>query len=57
MTYRVHCTLPEEILEQIAEQGLDYLPELIRIVIDAYMEVERQKHLGVASLSGGRALS
>lgn len=48
MTYQVHCTLPEEILVQIAEQGLDYLPELIRIVIDAAMEVERQKHLGVA---------
>ena len=48
MTYQGHCTLPEEILEQIAEQGLDYLPELIRIVIDAAMEAERQKHLGVA---------
>ena len=48
MTYKVHCTLPEEFLEQIAEQGLEYLPELIRIVIDAAMEVERQKHLGVA---------
>ena len=48
MTYQVHCTLPKEILEQITEQGLDYLPELIRIVIDAAMEAERQKHLGVA---------
>jgi transposase-like protein len=31
----------------VAEQGLDFLPELIRIVINSAMQVERQKHLGV----------
>ncbi len=47
MTYQDHFTLPTELLEQVAEQGLDFLPELIRIVINTAMQIERQKHLGV----------
>lgn len=47
MTYKTDCTLPDELLEQIAEQGLDVLPELIRTVINAAMQIERQNHLGV----------
>lgn len=47
MTYNHNSTLPEELVEQIAEQGFDYLPELIRIMINAAMQAERQKHLGV----------
>jgi len=34
-------------LEQISSEGLDFLPELIRIVINAAMQIERQKHLRV----------
>ena len=34
MTYQNDCTLPDEIVEQIAEHGLDYLPELIRTVMN-----------------------
>ena len=45
MTYQTDCTLPEELLEQIAEQGLDVLPELIRTVINTAMQIERQSHL------------
>ena len=41
-------TLPAELLEQIAEQGFDALPELIRIVINEAMRMERQNYLGVA---------
>lgn len=29
MTYQDDFTLPNELLEQVAEQGLDFLPELI----------------------------
>jgi hypothetical protein len=47
MTYKDDFTLPTELLEHVAEQGLDFLPELIRIVINTVMQVERQKHLGV----------
>lgn len=45
MTYEADCTLPEELLEQIAEQGLDILPELIRTVINSAMQIERQQFL------------
>ena len=47
MTYQEDFTLPSEMLEQIASQGFDILPELIRIVINTAMKVERQKYLGV----------
>src|SRR5512141_1881319 len=47
MTYQDDFTLPTELLEQVAEQGLDFLPELIRIVINTAMQVERQRQLGV----------
>ena len=47
MTYTHNSTLPQELVEQIAEQGLDYLPELIRIMLNTAMQAERQKHLGV----------
>lgn len=46
MTYQNDFTLHGEIVEQIAEQGLDYLPELIRSVMNTAMEIERQKYLG-----------
>jgi putative transposase len=45
MTYKPDCTLPSDLLEQISEQGLDYLPELIRILVNAAMQVERQQYL------------
>ena len=48
MTYQGDFTLPSELLERIASQGFDILPELIRIVINAAMQSERQQHLGVA---------
>jgi transposase-like protein len=36
-------------LEQIAEQGLDILPELVRIVINTAMQAEREAYLGAAA--------
>lgn len=48
MTYQGDFTLPSELLEQIATQGFDILPELIRIVINAAMQAERQQYLGAA---------
>lgn len=48
MTYQSDCTLPPELLEQIASQGFDFLPELIRIVINAAMQAERQQYLKAA---------
>jgi putative transposase len=48
MTCQKDCTLPNELLEQITEQGLDYPPELIRIVVNAAMKAERHHYLGAA---------
>jgi putative transposase len=45
MTYQNDFTLPPEIMEQISEQGFDYLPELIRVMINTAMQLERQKYL------------
>jgi transposase-like protein len=46
MTYQEDFTLPTEYLEQIGAQGLEYLPERIRILVNTAMQAERQKHLG-----------
>src|SRR5215216_4702742 len=48
MTYREDFTLPAEIMEQVQAQGLEVLPELIRIVINAAMQAERSEHLQAA---------
>ena len=47
MTYQTDCTLPEELLEQIAQEGLASLPTLIQTVVNQAMQIERQKYLGV----------
>lgn len=46
MTYENDYTIPEEVLEQICSEGFDALPDLMRIVMNAAMYIERQKHLG-----------
>ena len=47
MTYESNWTLPSELLTQIANEGLACLPELIQVMINTAMQVERQQHLGV----------
>lgn len=48
MTYDLDFTLPNAFLERILEHGLDVLPEQIRAVVNAAMDLVRQQHLGVA---------
>lgn len=48
MTYREDFTLPNEVLEQVKEQGLDVLPELIRVILNMAMQAERTEHLKAA---------
>jgi transposase-like protein len=48
MTYQGDFTLPRDLLEQIATQGLDVIPELIRVVVNVAMEAERQQYLKAA---------
>ncbi|HET8669222.1 MAG TPA: IS256 family transposase [Candidatus Saccharimonadales bacterium] len=47
MTYQPNYTLPTELLEQIATEGLDAIPEMLRIIINTAMQAERQQYLGV----------
>lgn len=46
MAYKKDFTIPQELLEQISEQGFEYLPEMIRVIINAAMQNEREKYLG-----------
>jgi len=46
MTYQTDFTVPPELLEQIASQGLDFIPELVRILVNAAMRAERENYLG-----------
>lgn len=46
MTYPPDFTLPAELLEQIAAQGLDFIPELVRVLVNAAMRAERENYLG-----------
>lgn len=45
MTYREDFTLPAGLLEQVKEQGLDVLPELIRVILNTAMQAEREQHM------------
>jgi transposase-like protein len=45
MTYQSDCKLPEELLEQIAADGLEALPGLIRTLVNEAMRLEREQHL------------
>ncbi|MDP2965585.1 MAG: transposase, partial [Pelolinea sp.] len=54
MIYKDDCTLPEghasrpkEYLEQLTAEGLESLPEMIRLLVNQAMQIERDKHLNV----------
>jgi len=46
MIYKSDCTLTKEYLEQLAEQGLEGLPEMIRVMVNEAMRIERENYLG-----------
>jgi transposase-like protein len=45
MTYQHDFTLPTELLKQLTQEGLEGLPEMIRILVNEAMRLERQNHL------------
>jgi putative transposase len=49
MTRPSDGTLSAELAELITDQGLEALPEVIRIIINAAMQAERQRHLQAAA--------
>ena len=48
MTTQSHCTLSDTVLEHLTSQGLDALPELLRVLLNTAMEAERQQFLGAS---------
>jgi len=47
MTYQGECTLPEESMEHLIQEGLEMLPKIVRVMANTAMRVERLSHLGV----------
>jgi transposase-like protein len=45
MIYKDDCTLPKEYLEGLAEQGMEGLPDLVRILVNEAMQIERENYL------------
>lgn len=45
MIYDKNCTLPEEYVDQLTEQGLEGLPDLIRVFVNEAMQIERENFL------------
>jgi putative transposase len=43
--YDTNCTLPTEYLEQLANKGFEGLPDLIRVLINEAMQIERENYL------------
>ena len=48
MTRQPDCTVSDDLMRMISEQGLDALPELIRVTLNAAMQAERQQYLRAA---------
>ena len=48
MTYQNNFTLSAALLEQLTTSGLDALPTLFQVLLNAAMQIERQNHLGAA---------
>jgi putative transposase len=45
MAYQDDFILPTELLEQIASEGFDFQLGLIRILVNAAIQIQRQKYL------------
>ena len=45
MIYKNDCTLPKEYLEQLTTQGLEGLPDMLRVLVNEAMQIERERHL------------
>jgi putative transposase len=45
MTYQNNFTLPAEIMDQIAQQGMGFIPQLVEELMNAAMKAEREEYL------------
>ena len=53
MTCHDDFTLSAALLEQLSTQGVGALPDLFPVLLNAAMQIERQKHLSAALLGIG----
>ena len=49
MTYPHHFTIPAEIMEQITEEGMGYIPQIIEQLMNVAMKAEREQYLKAGS--------
>ena len=42
MIYSNDCTLPKEYLEKLTAEGLEGLPEMIQVLVNEAMQIERE---------------
>ena len=45
MIYNEDCTLPKEYVEQLSAEGMEALPEMVRVLVNEAMQIERAKHI------------
>jgi len=45
MIYNNDCTLPKEYLEQLTAEGLEGLPDMLRVLLNEAMQIERSRHM------------
>jgi len=45
MIYKNDCTLPKEYLEQLTAEGLEGLPDMLRVLVNEAMQIERSRHM------------
>ena len=45
MTYPHHFTIPDEIMERITQEGLEYIPQIIEQLMNVAMKAEREQYL------------
>lgn len=48
MTYPPNYIIPDDFMEEIISSGLDAIPEMVRILINAALKIERQGYLGAS---------
>jgi len=42
MIYDTNCSLSNEYLEQLADKGFEGLPDLVQVLINEVMQIERE---------------
>lgn len=45
MTHKTNCTLVQELMDKVKAEGLEGIPELIRVIVNSAMQAEREQYL------------